>query len=108
MVSNPFLAEGDPLRTQGAGTYQSVTGTKWRGEVAVVSNPFFLGGGEAVVSHLFLGEDDPLWSQGVGSYQSVTDTKMRGEGAVVSHPLFLFWGRGSQGVGNHDESPFPR
>ena len=28
MMSYPFQGEGDPLRTQGEGTYQSVTCTK--------------------------------------------------------------------------------
>ena len=30
-MSHPFQGEGDPLRTQGEGAYQSVTSTKGRG-----------------------------------------------------------------------------
>ena len=57
------------------GAYQYVTGTKWRGE-------------GAVVSHLFLGE-------GVCDESSF---QRRGWGAVMSHP---FQGRGGETVMNH-------
>ena len=70
-VCNRHQGEGDLLGSQGEGEYQSVTGTKRRGEGAVVSHPFLGGGG----------------SNGMGAYQSVTGAKCRGEGAVVSHPF---------------------
>ena len=45
-----FAGERDPLRSQGEGEYQSVTGTK-RGEGAVVSHPFLGERWETVMSH---------------------------------------------------------
>ena len=42
-MSHPFQGEGDPLRTQGEGAYQSVTSTKERGsqgDGTVMSHPF--------------------------------------------------------------------
>ena len=44
------------------------------------------------MSHPFQGEGDPLRTLGEGAYQSIKCTK----------------GRGSQGEGDRDESPFPR
>ena len=65
-MSHPFQGEGDPLRTQGEGAYQSVTSSKERGSQGeggtVMSHPFQEGWG-AVMSH-----------------------PKRGGGTVMSHP----------------------
>ena len=104
------------MRTQGEGSYQSVTDTKWRGEGAVVSHPF-LGEVECSGESSFSGRSGMQWwvmlfwgrrtpcrpmGRGYDSGPSLTQHWLdsfprRGEGTVMSQ---LFQGGG----GDRDES----
>ena len=72
-----FSGEGDPLRTQGEGAYQSVTSTKERGSQGEGNrdeSPFPRRGGGAVMSHP---------KRGGGTVMS---PPKRGGGIVMSYP----------------------
>ena len=71
-MSHPFQGEGDPLRTQGEGVYQSVACTKGRGECD--ESPFPRRGG---------GRDQSLDLVFLPAYQSMLTSSMTGRDMSV-------------------------
>ena len=69
-MSHLFLGEGDPLRSQGEGEYQSVTGTKRRG-----------GSGGSGESSFSRGGGGKGWGD-----REESSFPRRGWGTIMSHP----------------------